>query len=370
MCWVGQGGANHLITQVLSHGIVKTTNLELAITHVTINQMEKFIKIFAHYVWLGAGRWGIQKKNAHTGSKITRVQQLQGAGSGGREIPVTEATGVTGVLRSTSVVSGDLGDVTDEKAYKTRFFYNSRVVPSKVNALLTRKHHKCEVLSLNTVRSRVFNKTAQQVCNTSLGAGRLVSKVTHNDFSYLSIHSNRGDVTMGNDIDVVEKISIHNPATNKTPGFESGGPGFESLTAGYESSEHETNQSSSGYVSRNVVVEKPTGHGFESSQVNDLVISMNQEVQESCEQNSYSVGNPDLTLPKSVGPGFDSCVKEDISTSCLTSVNAVTDKANQLCPIYDVNNVGMEEKFVNTIIFANQGNKDLAQGVNIPIFNH
>ena len=30
----------------------------------------------------------------------------------------------------------------------------------------------------------------------------------------------------------------------------------------------------------------------------------------------------------------------------------------------------MEEKFVNTIIFANQGNKDLAQGVNTPIFNH
>ena len=51
-------------------------------------------------------------------------------------------------------------------------------------------------------------------------------------------------------------------------------------------------------------------------------------------------------------------------------MNAVTDKANQLCPIYDVNNVGMEEKFVNTIIFANQGNKDLAQGVNTPIFNH
>ena len=30
----------------------------------------------------------------------------------------------------------------------------------------------------------------------------------------------------------------------------------------------------------------------------------------------------------------------------------------------------MEEKFVNTIIFANQGNKDLSQGVNILIFNH
>ena len=110
------------------------------------------------------------------------------------------------------------------------------------------------------------------------------------------------------------------------------------------------------------MVAKPTGHKFESSQVNDLVISMKQEGQESCEQNSCSVGNPDLTLPKSVGPGFDSCVKEDIGTSCLTSVNAVTDKASLQCPIYYVNNVGMEEKFV-------KGNKDLIIGNNRLIFN-
>ena len=114
---------------------------------------------------------------------------------------------------------------------------------------------------------------------------------------------------------------------------------------------------------------KPTGHGFESSQANDLVPSMNQEGKDSCDQNKCSVGNPDLTLPESVGAGFESCVKH-ISTSRLTSENAVTDKENQLCPIYDVNNAGMEEKFVNTIIFANQGNKDLAQSVKIPIFNH
>ena len=57
-----------------------------------------------------------------------------------------------------------------------------------------------------------------------------------------------------------------------------------------------------------------------------------------------------------------------VSTFHLTSVNAVSDKNNQLCPIYDVNNAGMEEKFVNTIIFANHGNKDFAQGVNTPIF--
>ena len=114
---------------------------------------------------------------------------------------------------------------------------------------------------------------------------------------------------------------------------------------------------------------KPTGHGFESSQVNDLVPSMNQEGKDSGDQNKCSVSNPDLIVPENVGPGFESCVKHT-STSRLTSVNAVTDKENELCPIYDVNNAGMEEKFVNIIIFANQGNKDLAQGVNIPIFNH
>ena len=197
-----------------------------------------------------------------------------------------------------------------------------------------------------------------------------MSKVTHNGVSCPSVHSNRGvvHVTIGNDIDVV-KNSIQNPATNKTPGFESDGPGFESLTAGYESSGHDTEQNTSGYVPRDLVVAEPTGHGFESSQANDLVPSMNQEGTDSCDQNKCSVSDPDLTVPENVGPGFESCVKHT-STSCLTSVKVVTDKKNELCPIYDVNNVGMEEKFVNTIIFANQGNKDLSQGVNIPTFNH
>ena len=165
---------------------------------------------------------------------------------------------------------------------------------------------------------------------------------------------------MDNDLDAV-KSSIQNPATNNTPGFESTGPGFEYFTAGFESSDHVTQQSSSGCVSRDVELAKPIGHGFDSSQVTDLIVSTSQERQEYGEQNSCSEGNTYLTLPKSVGPGFDSCDKDMVGTSCLTNVNAVTDKANQLRPIYDVNNVGMEEKFVNTIIFANQGNKDLAQ---------
>ena len=47
---------------------------------------------------------------------------------------------VTSVAPNTSVVSSDLGNVRDEKFYKTRFFYNSRVVPSNVDALLVGEH--------------------------------------------------------------------------------------------------------------------------------------------------------------------------------------------------------------------------------------
>ena len=53
MCQVGQGGASHWITQAGNHGIVKVINLELVLTHVTMNQMAKFKNIFAHFVWLG-----------------------------------------------------------------------------------------------------------------------------------------------------------------------------------------------------------------------------------------------------------------------------------------------------------------------------
>ena len=35
-------------------------------------------------------------------------------------------------------------------------------------------------------------------------------------------------------------------------------------------------------------------------------------------------------------------------------------------PIYDVNNAGMNEKFINTIIFDNHCNKNFAMGVDTP----
>ena len=271
---------------------------------------------------------------------------------------------VTSVAPSTGVVSSDLGNVREEKAYKTRFFYNSRVVPSNVDALLVRKHHQYDMFSSNIVRPRVFSKTAQQACNTSLDAGGSMYHVTHNDSSHPNVHSSIG---VG-DVETAEN-SANNPAADEGPGFESIGPGFESVMAGYKVTEHKTKHSTSGHVSREPVIVNPTGHGFQSFQVTHRDSSMNQEGKGFFEQDSYFVDNPDLTLPKINGLGVDSSVNNDINTSCLSSVNAVTDKANQLCPIYDVNNVGMEEKFGNTIIFANQGNKDLTQGVNTHIFN-
>ena len=223
------------------------------------------------------------------------------------------------------------------------------------------------IRSFSTVRSCVFSKTVQQTQDASLDACYFVSKVTHNDLSHPNVHSNRGvgDGTIGYNIDGV-KNSPQNPATDKAPGFKSDGPGFKSLMAMYESSECEIKHSGSGYVSRDMAISEPNGHGFESSQVTDLVVLL--VGQESGEQDSGSAGRSDLTSSKSVGPGFESGVDKDMTTNSRSSVNAATDEVNQLCPIYDVNNVGMEEKFVNTIIFENQGNRDLAQGVENLIF--
>ena len=283
-------------------------------------------------------------------------------------MPVTESTGVTGVFPSANAVQYVVSNVRDEKMYKTRFFYNTQVVPAKVDAFLAARRLKFQVLNPNTVRLRVFSKTVQQTHDAGLDAGCLVSKVTHNDFSHPNVYSNRGvgDGTIGYNIDV--KNSPQNPTTHKAPGFKSDGPGFESLTPGSESSEFEIKCSGSGYVSQDVVIAEPSGHGFESSQVTGLVVPTNLVGQESGEQNSGSADRSDLTSSESVGRRFESGVNKDMTTNSCSSVNAATEEVNQLCPIYDVNNVGMEEKFVNTIIFANHGNRDLAQGVDTPIF--
>ena len=65
--------------------------------------------------------------------------------------------------------------------------------------------------------------------------------------------------------------------------------------------------------------------------------------------------------------GIDSSVDRSISE--VPSVNSAFKKYDQLCPIYDVSNISMEEKFINTIIFANQGDKGLSMGLGNPVYN-
>ena len=80
------GWGNPRITQARRHGTAKIIKLGIVVTHVTMNLMEKFKNTSVQTVWLGAGRWGIQKGNVHTKKHnlktnkqlpITRVQQLQ-----------------------------------------------------------------------------------------------------------------------------------------------------------------------------------------------------------------------------------------------------------------------------------------------------
>ena len=64
--------------------------------------------------------------------------------------------------------------------------------------------------------------------------------------------------------------------------------------------------------------------------------------------------------------GFDFSVNESIAK--FPSVNTVFKKCDQPCPIYDVNNMAIEEEFINTIIFANQGDKGLPICLDSPVY--
>ena len=64
------------------------------------------------------------------------------ADSNGNKMPVTETVGVTGVFPSDGVVSHVIGNVKDERKYKTRFFYNKLAVPNQVDALLAARRQK------------------------------------------------------------------------------------------------------------------------------------------------------------------------------------------------------------------------------------
>ena len=261
--------------------------------------------------------------------------------------------------------------------YKSRFVYNSKVVPSNIDALLVRRRHNCKVWGLNVVRPRVFSNSqsglyalsqAEEICSTSSSAGQSVPKITHNDLSRPTVQPTPGvgEFSVSNNHDTVE-CPMGQLADQITPGFESSGPGFVSVAIGDESDDSATEQVTSGRVSQSLGVAKLAGPGFESPVSDpthpvDVMRAEDHSGRSNCHGNDSS-----LVSAQSDRPGFGSGVKSK-QGSHGSNVNAVTVNVSQLCPIYDVNNVGMEEKFVNTIIFANQSNKDLAQGVNSHTF--
>ena len=136
---------------------------------------------------IGASRKGMSTQKAKFKKTnlqllITRVQQLHGRRVWWQGGSVTQITGVPGASNDTVVVSSDCLDVKDRRMYNTRFFYNSRVVPSKVDPLLARKCHRGEILGSNIVRSRIFSRVFQSSmhavsrvapkCTNSLNAGQ------------------------------------------------------------------------------------------------------------------------------------------------------------------------------------------------------
>ena len=291
------------------------------VTHMTMNSMGKFTNIFVHFVWLGEASGASRKRMSTQKAKYKKrtcscpllgCSSCRKGGSGGRKRPVTEITGVSGASIDAFVESGDLIDVKDRKVYNTRFLYNSRAVPLKVDALLARKRHRCAILGSNTVRSHVFSRicepsfhTISQAalkCNTSLDAGQSVSNAYHNDLSHPTVYSKRfvGDINMSNDLDAVESSFQNTLAKSNTPGFES-------LIAGYESHDPVTQHSGPGFEPWEVVEAEPAGPGFESSWETDPILPTDQEeLEESSEQNICSEGDPCLTMPHNVGSGLDS----------------------------------------------------------------
>ena len=300
MCQIGQVGENPWITQAGNHGIVKTIKLVYVATHVTMNLMEKFTNIFAHFVWLGGRQLGNPEKECpHRKQNLKkrtcscpslRCRSCREGGSGGRKRSVTQITGVTGVADDASVVAGDSLDGKTRKMYNTRFFYNCRVVPLKVDALLARKHHRGEILGLDIVRSRVFSRVSElglhtfsQVapkCTTISDAGQSVSSKNHNDLSHPTVHSKRSvnDISIGNDLEVVQSSLLNTSAKSNTPGFEYTGPGFESMgpgfepndpgfespTAGHDYDHPMDQQSSPVFESQEVLVAETSGPWLES----------------------------------------------------------------------------------------------------------
>ena len=105
------------------------------------------------------------------------------------------------------------------------------------------------------------------------------------------------------------------------------------------------------------------GHGFEShSATGKFVATGPEHVTEEQPEATPSHG-PVVHCVQGVGPWVDK------STSNGPSVNIACNKYDRLRPIYDVNSMAMEDKFINTIIFANHGAKGSPMSSDNPVYN-
>ena len=283
----------------------------------------------------------------------------------------------------------------NRKMYKNRFFYNSSSVPSQIEALLARKSQNCTTLAQKPVNSRVFtsNMFAGQ-CKMSNKRIGVQATVSGNDLGHPIVQPS-GERGVGVVPNAVQYSGnpVQGHTTGRSPKFESIGHGFESDNNGMSPSPDivKPNEKNLGHIvdshtstptlslseievvgnrdaTSDAKIEIPLSsnvmaHGFESDSATAKFVATGPEhVTEEQPEATPSYG-PVVHCVQGVGPWVDK------STSNGPSVNIACKKYDRLCPLYDVNNVAMEDKFINTIIFANQGAKGFPMSSDNPVYN-
>ena len=304
----------------------------------------------------------------------------------------------------TSVVTPTKASGDDSVAPNGLIAQNSEIVPTEIEDLLARKSQNCTSLAQKAVRSRWFTSSnTASLCKVSqrsktrigLSTDTLQARLATNDVSQPIVHSSEGSI---DDVspNAVQKAqnSTQEHTIGRSPQFESTGHRFESFSDGVPTSPQIV-CAESGCQSGNIAVSQISALAPDLYSVdmesNENVITNSQgskmlslEIgghgfESHCttakDAASGATNVPEIQQPLATASGiqtvysiegFDSCVNESIAKS--PSVNTALGKCDQPCPIYDVNNMAMEEKFINTIIFANQGNKGLPMGLDSPVY--
>ena len=265
----------------------------------------------------------------------------------------------------------------NRKMYKTRFFYSSNSVPAEIEALLARKSQNCTAMAQKPVSSHVFtsNILAGQckMSQRSATPPALQATVARNDLSQPIVHPSE-EVCVDVSPNAVKNSDspTQKHISGRSFSFESTGHGFESYENGVPESFDSVvpgKECSFGHsVQPHVFTPTPdlaetevvgkidvitdvqntanvVGHGFESHCSTGTSVT-------SGPTSVTDVHKPHVTpsCKKMVhcGKGFDSWADKSIPK--VPSVNSGFKIYDQLCPIYDVRNMAMEEKFINTII--------------------